>query len=85
LSGFIIFIILMILSVKKRFEGQVLLWFLILHSTGRLLVERFRGDDRGMILGGSWTATQFLTIIILIVSVIMLFMLKPRKEKLRGK
>jgi len=85
LSGFIIFIILMILSVKKRFEGQILLWFLILHSTGRLLVERFRGDDRGLILGGSWTATQLLTIIILIVSVIMLFILKPRKEKLRGK
>jgi phosphatidylglycerol:prolipoprotein diacylglycerol transferase len=85
LSGFIIFIILMILSVKKRFEGQVLLWYLILHSTGRLLVERFRSDDRGLVFGGTWTATQFLTVIILIVSVIMLFILKPRKEKLRGK
>jgi phosphatidylglycerol:prolipoprotein diacylglycerol transferase len=85
LSGFIIFIILMILSVKKGFEGQVLLWFLILHSTGRLLIERFRGDDRGLIFGGVWTATQFLTVIILIVSVIMLFILKSRKEKLSGK
>lgn len=81
LNGFIIFIILMILSKKKRFEGQVLLWFLILHSTSRLLVERFRGDDRGLIIGGEWTVTQFLTIIILIGSIIMLFILKPRKEK----
>jgi phosphatidylglycerol:prolipoprotein diacylglycerol transferase len=85
LSCLIIFIILMILSAKKKFEGQVLLWFLILHSTGRLLVERFRGDDRGLIFGGSWTATQFLTIIILMGSIIMLFILKPRKEKLSGK
>ena len=81
LSGFIIFIILMILSAKKRFEGQVMLWFLILHSTGRLLVERFRGDDRGLILGGAWTATQFLTVIILIGSIIMLFILKSRRER----
>ncbi len=81
LSGLIIFIILMILSAKKRFEGQVMLWFLILHSTGRLLVERFRGDDRGLILGGAWTATQLLTVIILIGSIIMLFILKPRMEK----
>ena len=81
LSGFIIFIILMILNTKKRFEGQVLLWFLILHSTGRLLIERFRGDDRGLILGGAWTVTQFLTIIILIGSIIMLFILKSRRKK----
>jgi phosphatidylglycerol:prolipoprotein diacylglycerol transferase len=84
-SGLIIFIILMILNRKKRFEGQVLLWFLILHSTARLLIEQFRGDDRGLIFGGSWTATQFITLIILIGSIIMLFILKPRKEKLTGK
>jgi phosphatidylglycerol:prolipoprotein diacylglycerol transferase len=80
-SGLIIFIVLMILNSKKRFEGQVLLWFLILHGTARLLIEQFRGDDRGLIFGGSWTATQFLTIIILIGSVVALFIMKFRKEK----
>jgi phosphatidylglycerol:prolipoprotein diacylglycerol transferase len=86
LSGLIIFIILMILSAKKKFEGQVLLWFLILHSTGRLLIERFRGDDRGLILGSNLSVTQFLTIIILIGSVIALFIIKSRREReLRSK
>ncbi len=81
LSGVIIFIILMILNAKKKFEGQVLLWFLILHSTGRLLIERFRGDDRGLILGTNLSVTQFLAIIILIGSVVALFIIKSRREK----
>jgi phosphatidylglycerol:prolipoprotein diacylglycerol transferase len=81
LSGVIIFIVLMILNAKKKFEGQVLLWFLILHSTGRLLIEQFRGDDRGLILGTNLSVTQFLAIIILIGSVVALFIIKSRREK----
>jgi phosphatidylglycerol:prolipoprotein diacylglycerol transferase len=81
LSGLIIFIVLMILSAKKKFEGQVLLWFLILHSTQRLLIERFRGDDRGLIPGSDWSVTQLLTTIILIGSVVTLFIIKSRRGK----
>jgi len=77
----IIFIVLIILSGKKRFEGQVMLWFLILHSTGRLLMERFRGDDRGMFFGTGWTMTQVLAMIILIAAIIALFILKFRSER----
>lgn len=77
----IIFIVLIILSRKKRFKGQVMLWFLILHSTGRLLLERFRGDDRGMVFGGAWTVTQLLTVIVLIAAIITLFILKSRSER----
>jgi len=81
LSGFVIFIILMILTAKKNFEGRVLLWFLILHSASRLLIERFRGDDRGLIPGTDWTVTQFSTVFILIGAVITLLIIKTRQEK----
>jgi phosphatidylglycerol:prolipoprotein diacylglycerol transferase len=81
LSGFVIFIILMILNAKKHFEGQVLLWFLILHSTSRLLIERFRGDDRGLIPGTDWSVTQLSTVFILIGAVITLLIIKTRQEK----
>jgi phosphatidylglycerol:prolipoprotein diacylglycerol transferase len=80
LSGFIIFFVLMILKAKKKFDGQVLLWFMILHSTSRLYIERFRGDDRGLIMN-DWSVTQLLTIIILIASVVMLIILKSMYEK----
>ena len=81
MSGLIIFITLLIIHKKKSFEGQVFLWFLILHSTSRLFVERFRGDNRGIITGYEWTMTQVVTVIILISSVSLLFMLKARHEK----
>ncbi|MFC1863669.1 prolipoprotein diacylglyceryl transferase [Thermodesulfobacteriota bacterium] len=81
LSGMIIFIITLVLSTKKKFQGQVLLWFLILHSTGRLLIERFRGDDRGFIMGSKLTSTQVVTILILLFSVAGLIILKTRHEK----
>lgn len=81
LSGLIIFTVLVVLHTKKKFEGQVFLWFLILHSTGRLLIERFRGDDRGLIAGSEWSMTQLVTTLILIAAVVTLFILKSKKEK----
>ena len=79
--GFIIFIILLTLSAKKKFEGQVFIWFLILHSTARLLIERYRGDNRGFIPGVDWTVTQLISILILFSAVILLFIIKSRHEK----
>lgn len=81
LSGFIIFLILVILQNRKQFEGQVILWFLILHSTGRLLIERFRGDFRGMVPGMDMSVTQLVTLLILGTSVAALFLMKSRTAK----
>jgi phosphatidylglycerol---prolipoprotein diacylglyceryl transferase len=81
MSGFVIFLILYLLQKRKRFEGQVLLWFLILHSTARLALERFRGDERGMILGGEMSVTQLVATLILVVSVAALLVIKSRRKK----
>ncbi|MBN2060955.1 MAG: prolipoprotein diacylglyceryl transferase [Deltaproteobacteria bacterium] len=78
-SGLIIFIILLLINKRKSFNGQVFLWFLILHSTIRLFLERFRGDDRGLIFGGQWTMTQLFSIVILVAAVAALFILKSKK------
>ena len=80
-SGLIIFLILLLIYSKKKFEGQVVLWFLILHSTARLFIERLRGDDRGMLLGSNMTTTQFVAILILVASVVTLFVLKSKANK----
>ena len=80
-SGFVIFLILLLLNSKKQFEGQVLLWFLILHSTARLAIERFRGDDRGMLSCIDMTVTQLATILILVGSVVSLILIKSGAAK----
>lgn len=81
LGGFVIFLVLCVLHAKRKFQGQVFLWYLILHSTFRLLVERFRGDERGLLPGTDMTLTQFLATVILILAVVALFLLKSRQER----
>ncbi|MFH1491540.1 MAG: prolipoprotein diacylglyceryl transferase [Pseudomonadota bacterium] len=81
LSGLVIFLVLMFLRKRKKFEGQIFVWFLILHSTGRLLIERFRGDDRGLIPGAGMTTTQLIALLVLMSAVAALMMLKSRHEK----
>ena len=77
-SNFIIFFILLLLHRKKKFDGQVFLWLLVLHSTARLFVERFRGDDRGMVLESGMTITQLVTLVILIGAIVTLYIFKRR-------
>jgi phosphatidylglycerol:prolipoprotein diacylglycerol transferase len=81
LAGFIIFAVLMLLTSKKKYDGQIFIWLIILHSSARLFIERFRGDDRGLIPGTEMSVTQLTTLILLIAAVITLFVIKSRKEK----
>jgi phosphatidylglycerol:prolipoprotein diacylglycerol transferase len=83
LSGFLIAAVLLVLHRRKKFEGRILLWFLILHSTSSLLVERFRGDSRGVISGTEMSVTQLIALVLLIVSVAALMALtsKCRTDK----
>ena len=78
ISGLVIFGILLVLQSRRRFDGQVFLWFLIMHSTARLFIERLRGDDRGVLLGGDMTVTQLTTLLILLSAIITLIILKKK-------
>jgi phosphatidylglycerol:prolipoprotein diacylglycerol transferase len=80
-GGLIIFLVLLFLHGKRRFEGQVFLWYLILHSTARLFIERFRGDERGFIPGTDMSATQLVATILLLGSVTTLLILRSRWER----
>ena len=81
LGLFAIFFSLLFLHHKRRFQGQVFVWYLILHSTFRLFVERLRGDERGLVPGTEMTLTQLVATIVLILAVIALFFLKSRRER----
>ncbi|MBW2529327.1 MAG: prolipoprotein diacylglyceryl transferase [Deltaproteobacteria bacterium] len=36
---------------RKRYDGQVMVWFLVLYAVGRFGLEFLRADDRGALLG----------------------------------
>lgn len=80
LIGLLIAAVLLVLHKQKSFEGRILLWFLILHSTGSLLVERFRADHRGAIPGTEMNVTQLIAMILLIGSVAALMALTSKRK-----
>lgn len=85
LGGIVLFGILMILRKRRAFHGQVFIWYLILHSTLRLLEERFRGDYRGLVPGTEMSLTQLLTLMVLMGSVAALYVIKPKDSGTDGK
>ncbi len=50
---------------RKRFDGQVLLLFLVLYAVARFLIEYLRADDRGSLLG--LTTSQLIGVLIVAV------------------
>ncbi|MBD3263471.1 MAG: prolipoprotein diacylglyceryl transferase [Candidatus Omnitrophica bacterium] len=77
LSLFMIFILLLLLRKKKRFNGQLLVAYLFLYSTFRFIIEFFRGDPRGTVF--NIPTSQFISLFMFIAAVVLLFAL-PRKK-----
>lgn len=65
-----IFLVLVYFSRKKKFDGQIMLMYLIIYSIIRIILETFRGDlVRGFVFGGVSTS-QFVSFIIITISLI---------------
>ncbi len=52
---------------RRRFDGQVFWWFVILKAVTRAVVELFRDDDRGSVL--LLSTSQFVSLLLFIVAV----------------
>lgn len=70
-NAFIIFLILHFLYQRRKFDGQIFSFYLILYAVGRFIVETFRGDsDRGFVGPEDVLSTsQFIGIIMIIVGI----------------
>lgn len=67
---FSILIILLMFQRHKRFEGQLFFIYIILYAFGRSLIEIVRGDEeRGYIIDGILTHSQFISIIVITLAV----------------
>jgi phosphatidylglycerol:prolipoprotein diacylglycerol transferase len=77
IANFIIFLILFyIIRNRRKFYGQITCLYGILYSTGRFIVEIFRGDPRGHIF--IFSTSQFISILVFIISLIAYYKLKRR-------
>jgi phosphatidylglycerol:prolipoprotein diacylglycerol transferase len=61
----VLFAVLVRLSRRKRFDGQIILTYTLLYAMARFVLEFFRGDaDRGFMFGGLLSTSQFIAMIL---------------------
>lgn len=66
-----VFFTLLQIHKTKKFHGQVFWAYLLLYSTGRFIIEFFRGDERGFLFEGILSTSQFIGIFVFTLSLFM--------------
>jgi phosphatidylglycerol:prolipoprotein diacylglycerol transferase len=84
-SSFMILAILVIIHIvsrRKQFDGQLFMLYLMLYAIGRSVLEIFRGDlDRGFIVEGILSNSQFISLLIFIGALIVYARLAKRSKQ----
>jgi len=76
-----IFLLLFCLYRKKTFHGQMILAYAVMYATARFIIEFFRGDQRGWVLDGILSTSQFVALLVVPIALVLYFILK-KKEKI---
>lgn len=73
LAAFLILAVLLWMSGRKRFHGQVTVAYLLLYATARFTIESYRGDAaRGAVFGGALSTSQFIALVIVALTLLAL-------------
>ncbi len=64
LQGLIIFLILNYRFTRKKFDGEITLWFFILYPLTRIVIEYYRSDFRGNLFEPYLSTSQFISLIV---------------------
>ncbi len=81
LTLFTIFIILVIISRRKRFDGQVFWSYVLIYALARFGIEFLRGDPRGFTIPGLISTSQGISILLVPISIYFLIRLKRQSER----
>jgi phosphatidylglycerol:prolipoprotein diacylglycerol transferase len=67
LAALAIFGLLMWMSTRKRFHGQIVMAYVGLYAVVRFVLEYFRGDEaRGTLFGGALSTSQFIAVLMVL-------------------
>lgn len=77
---FFIFLTLKFMGRKTRRPGQIFIWYFLLYSLARFLVEFYRGDNPHIFM--NFTLSQIISVIIFMISSIILISRLKKYEKL---
>ena len=74
---FAIFGILIFLTSRKKFDGQIFWTYVALYSVARFVIEFFRGDlERGFVFGGALSTSQVIAAVLLLLALTSLVVLR---------
>lgn len=68
LVTFTLFIILTVISNKRKYKGQITLVYLIVYSFARMIIEGLRTDS---LMLGNMRVSQILSLVIFIISIVL--------------
>jgi len=81
LELFALFGLLIWLSKRRRFAGQIFFTYGLIHGVSRLVIEQFRGDWRGETLVAGITVTGLLALLLALASAGALIYLNRRSKQ----
>jgi len=79
-SNFFLFAVLMFFFTKKKKDGDVFLLYLFLYGILRMIIEYFRGDNRGEFIFNILSVSQFIGLLA-VLSAVLIYVFKNRKNK----
>jgi phosphatidylglycerol:prolipoprotein diacylglycerol transferase len=79
-AGLVIFLLLMAFERRGRpFPGRTFWMFVLLYAVSRFVIEIYRGDPRGMVMG--FSTSQFISLLLAPLAVVMLVYLSRKPSK----
>ncbi|MDY0132501.1 MAG: prolipoprotein diacylglyceryl transferase [Desulforegulaceae bacterium] len=80
LSNFFLFAVLIFFYKRKKNDGDVFLLYLFLYGILRMIIEYFRGDNRGEFILGVFSLSQFIGFLA-VISAVLIYLFKIMKHK----
>ena len=83
-ATFLLFAFLMWRLSGKHIKGQILLEYLGIYAVLRFFIEFYRADERGSVMRGLLSTSQFIAVIMFLGSIAVYFYLRRRKNAVRN-
>ncbi len=83
LGTFLLFLFLMWRLSRKRFHGQIILEYLLLYAPLRFVIEFFRNDNRGFVLHGLLSTSQFIGILTFLIAIAVYYYLRHHSKEVQ--
>lgn len=81
LYGLVIFVILILLDRKERFDGFLFAWLCILYGIARFIVDFFRFYEDSAIVAGGLTDNQVISILLILFGAVFLAVERARSAR----